>query len=162
MKKKPYLGLLGLVLLVACSNDDDPNPLNYAYIPDAAFEKRLIELGIDSDGKRNQQLRLSDAQGVIRLDLSPKSHGEISDLRGIEAFTDLEVLNLTQQNLERINLSKNTQLDSVHLAGNQLKEIDFESNSQLTYADLDANLLERVSGLSAVKNLKQLRLSFNF
>ena len=62
-------------------------------IPDTAFEAKLVQLGIDSDGLINGQILNSDAAGVTDLDVSGPGWGNVGNIKslvGIIAFTDLE------------------------------------------------------------------------
>ena len=71
-------------------------------IPDTAFERRLINLGIDTDLILNGQLSNSNAQGVLMLDVS---NAGIRDLTGIQAFTGLRHLNCSGNDLRELEVT---------------------------------------------------------
>ncbi len=71
-------------------------------IPDPNFEQALIDLNIDSDGVVNGLVLTSDIENVVELDFSNLylsiegyNGGIITDFSGIEAFSSLEILNLS-------------------------------------------------------------------
>ena len=61
----------------------------FVAIPDPVFEQALIDLNIDSDGTLNQIILRSDAEATSSLNLY---HKDITNLTGIEAFTNLTYL----------------------------------------------------------------------
>jgi hypothetical protein len=73
-------------------------------IPDPNFEQALIDLNIDSDGVVNGQVFTADIENIVELDFSnlyvtgssfSYDGGIITDFSGIEAFSSLEILNLS-------------------------------------------------------------------
>lgn len=137
-------------------------------IPDSAFEQLLITKGIDTDGLVNGQMLTADALTVTQLTLgSPQIYvNNISNLTGIEAFTNLEKLEvygaslfnsgistitLTKLNflalpdchLLNIDLTQNILLEEVYLSNSSF---DVAGNS-ITNLDLSNNPLVRVIGL---------------
>lgn len=131
--------IVGLLFL-SCSDSNLEESLEdiYVTIPDIKFEEELIALGIDSDNTVNQQILKTDAESIENLSIGGKS---IEDLTGIEGFINLKRLYANNNDLESIDLSGNIQLDTISLVSNKLTS---------------------VKGLSKVKNLKWLNLSFNF
>lgn len=85
-----------------------------SYIPDAAFEDKLIALGIDNDGKNGAVLNSSIAT-VTTLDLSNSS---IKDLTGIQGFSGLLKLNVSGNDLQKMDLSKNPLLNTLNASNN--------------------------------------------
>jgi len=114
---------------------------NFINIPDPNFEQALIDVGIDSDGIINGQMLESNALGVVDLDVSSKN---ISDLTGIEFFTDLQTLSAFNNNLSVIDLSQNVNLDTALLAINNLTSIDFSNNPDLISISLNENNLASI------------------
>jgi len=98
-------------------------------IPDAAFEQKLIALGIDSDGLVNGQILNSDAASVILLDIDSSN---ITDLTGIAAFVNLDTLTCHANNLTTLDLSANTTLIYLSCGGNNLASLDVSMNTALT------------------------------
>jgi hypothetical protein len=110
--------ILSVFFLASCKDDDkvpDPVTIQYLSIPDAQFEKQLIQSGIDSDTIINQRMLLSDAEKVKVLDLDFAADGKITDLTGIEGFKNLTYLSVVQHSLSEINLSYNKLLDTLYL-----------------------------------------------
>ena len=107
-------------------------------IPDPNFEQALIDLNIDTDGTVNGQMLESDALGVTSLDVNSEN---ISDLTGIEFFTDLETLFAFNNNLSAIDISANTSLDGLVLSLNNLTNIDVSNNPNLVSFVLGNNQL---------------------
>lgn len=148
---------------LSCSNDpiEDLDDI-YIHIADSHFETNLIEQGIDSDGIVNQQMLKSDAEKVTKLNLNLSANfGQIADLSGIEAFTNITSLSAAGQKLEQIDISYNTKLDTLYLNGNQLTTIDISNNPNLILLDIQSNELHTIRGLSISNKLKNVNLSFN-
>lgn len=161
-----YTSLIVAVgLLVSCSSaDESPEPISdlQLAIPDAQFETKLINLGIDSDGEINQRILKVDAEKVFSLNLySQNANDKISDLSGIEGFVNLKNLYAGRNNLASIDLSANTLLDSLSLEANLLSTIDVSNNTNLLWLDLKSNDITSVTGLSEATQLRWLALSFN-
>ncbi|WP_046758888.1 T9SS type A sorting domain-containing protein [Kordia jejudonensis] len=104
-------------------------------IPDANFEQGLVNAGLDLpiDGVFNP------VNALFATSLSVDGLN-ISDLTGIEAFTNLETLN-AQNNL--------------------LTAVDLSSNCELLILRLDGNQLTNTDGLSSLTNLNSLNISNN-
>ena len=163
------LGLTTVTLLLAfmmlsCSNKE-ADPIitdNYVSIPDANFEKILIELGLDSDGIINQQILKEDALSIDKLEINYSNFPyPITNLSGIEEFTNLTYLSANQHEIEEIDISKNVKLDTLSLAGNYLTAIDLSNNNSLQYLSLISNELSSIEGLSNAQSLKNINLSYN-
>jgi len=96
------------------------------HIPDAIFKSVLIELGIDTSG--DGEISHAEAQAVINLDVRDKG---ISDLTGIEAFTNLESLICSNNNLTSLDISGNKALTSLYCNNNQLSELNTSNQPAL-------------------------------
>lgn len=133
-----------IILLIIWSN------LSYSQttsIPDTNFEQALIDLSIDSNGLNGNILN-TDAESVTELIVAEKN---ISNLTGIEAFTNLTILRCNQNNLTSLNLASNLDLEYLFCWSNDLTALDLSTNSQLqilycaenslTTLDLTNNLL---------------------
>ncbi len=140
------------------------------YVPDDNFENYLethdangntVPLGDASsmgNGIANDDLVLtSRISNVISLNVRNKN---ISDLTGIEDFTDLQLLNASRNNLNTINLSQNNYLLNLNLSHNQFNSIDVSSYPQLTNLDLCFNQLTNID-VSQNTNLTLLSLCVN-
>lgn len=83
-------------------------------ISDPAFEDKLIDLKIDTDGKNGGVLNASIA-GITSLDISGSS---ITDLTGIQGFTALTNLNISGNLFTKVDLSKNAALNTLNASNN--------------------------------------------
>ncbi len=113
-------------------------------IPDSAFEKLLIDLGLDDieDGK----VDTDNIKGVVNLFAEDS---DISNLAGIAAFENLEGLYVENNMLSSLDLSSNPKLKFIFASGNQLTSLDLSNliilekleadNNQLTMLDISAN-----------------------
>ena len=137
-----FMGLLQLFFMQGAT-------AQYTAIPDANFEQKLIDLGIDSVGTLDGQILTADAQAVTSLDVSNSS---ISDLTGIADFdnvvtlqvqgntlTTLDVtsnpaltwLNCYDNNLTSLNTTGVTTLKSIECYNNSLTALDVTTNTAL-------------------------------
>lgn len=121
-------------------------------IPDPNFEQALIGLGIDSDGIINGQMFTADASGVTSLNVNSKS---ISDLSGLEAFTELIILDCQNNNLTTLELNTNTHLTTLYCNANQLITLDVSNNIALIEIQSNSNQIASldVSNNTALESL---------
>lgn len=97
-------------------------------VPDAAFRAVLTKFDTDSDGKISKE----EAEQVTELNLEwDWDSAQISDLQGIGFFTELQVLNASYQNLNAVDLSKNTKLKRINLEFNFIKSLDLSNQIHL-------------------------------
>ncbi|MEG0916537.1 MAG: T9SS type A sorting domain-containing protein [Myroides sp.] len=125
-------------------------------IPDPVFEQHLITKGIDTDGLVNGQMLTADALAVTQLTLgSPQIYvNNISNLAGIEAFTNLEKLevygaDLYNTGLNIVNLNKliflalpDCRLKTVDVSQSLLLEEIYLSNSAVDVGGNSINNLD--------------------
>ncbi|WP_338734116.1 leucine-rich repeat domain-containing protein [Mangrovimonas cancribranchiae] len=125
-------------------------------IPDSNFEQALINIGIDTNGLNGNILN-SDAITVEYLNLD---HSFISDLSGIEAFSNLKYLFCFGNNISNVNLSQNTELKKLDLQENSLLSLNVSNNTKLRELYVNSNIL---SSLDVTNNpsLKILECSLN-
>lgn len=79
---------------------------------------------------------LSDVRDIKELDVS---NSEITSLSGIEYFTSLEKLICSNNQITKLDLSKNVNLKTLDASNNLLKEIDLSHNMLLIEVNLDGN-----------------------
>ena len=89
---------------------------------------------------------LAAMAAVTELDLSNKG---LTDLGGIEYFTGLTDLNLRDNSLTALDVSKNVNLTNLNLQGNALTSLDVSKNVNLTTLNLWGNAL---TALDVTKN----------
>lgn len=131
------------------------NP-NNVYIPDANFKSRLISLGIDTnfDG----EIQFTEA-------LAPNSelnvsYNNISDLTGIEAFTNITGLICTTNTLSSLNVSSLTNLINLDCSINQISTLNVGNLILLENLKCNNNQLTAIN-VSPLVNLKTLICSYN-
>lgn len=135
-------------------------------IPDALFEKYLVDNKIDTDGLVNGKMNREDAKGIKEINFRKKEGGGgygggINNLVGIEAFIDLERLFFGSTTaswiyLPKLDISKNTKLEELWLATVTLKELDISKNTNLKSVTL---LYNSISVLDLSKNTELAYLS---
>lgn len=118
-------------------------------IPDNRFERALIDLGIDSDSTINGQILTSDALLVTQLELSTNTlpnypyppfddiyQGMIHDLTGLEAFVNIERLEVHRTVIENLNTDSLINLTYLDCVDNMLTSINVSNNPLLEYIDV--------------------------
>ena len=101
---------------------------SFVTIPDQNFEQKLIDLGIDTDGL-NGKITAANISGITVLDLS---NSNISNLSGIENFTSLTYLDVSNNQLKTLDVSNNGLLETLNASSNQLTTLDLSENTKLT------------------------------
>ncbi len=131
------------------------------YIPDDNFEKKLIELGYDD--VLNNYVLTSNIVNIDKLYLNnginPES-SKISDLTGIQDFTSLEELDISDHNLTSLDISNNLLLKYLNLSRNTIATIvgGVSNNINLESLHIFRNNLTAID-ISKNVNLKDFRLS---
>jgi hypothetical protein len=117
--------LITLIAAILSQCKKEPESIN---IKDDNFLNALIELGVDknSDGI----ISTVEAAEINYLDVSSDS---ISDLKGIEAFVNLDTLYCYINQLTSLDVSNNTALKSLWCGSNQLTSLDVSNNTALEY-----------------------------
>jgi Leucine-rich repeat (LRR) protein len=155
---------------------------------DSAFEQVLINQNIDSEGIADDRILLSDALSITTLNLSgseqlvnnPPGLG-LTNINGIEHFTNLEILRIEGNDLSNLNLSQNkllkelrawnndmetlnvsglNNLETVGLNFNNLSNVDFSTNTAIQELDITDNNLTSIS-MGNKENLGKFTLSNN-
>jgi len=107
------------------------------YIPDDNFEQKLINQGYD-DVMDNYVLT-DNVNTIVSLSIT---WSNISDLTGIESFSNLEYLICYNNNIINLDLSNNINLSLVYCNNNNLEELNVSQNIQLEFLDCYNNNLE--------------------
>jgi uncharacterized repeat protein (TIGR02543 family) len=130
--------------------DIEVNAVNF---PDEAFRNWILNpsnlSGYGSDGL----LTAEERNKITEIDLTEQN---ISNLTGIEHFSSLLILTLTQNRLTDLDLSQNTALEELYCSSNQLTKLDLSQNINLTKVYCASNLLTDLN----IKNCAKL-LSLN-
>lgn len=151
------------------------NYLQETYVPDDNFEQALINLGYDA-GALDNFVPTANIDGVFTLDIIGES---ISDLTGIEDFTNLQSLLCQNNTIEMINVSTNAFLWRLLCSDNEINYLVLPNS--ITSLECDSNNLTRLdinhlslTNLNAASNILSslnlgnspdlitLRISYNF
>ena len=138
--------------------------INKANFPDDNFRKFVSDnYDTDKDGK----LSSAELEAVTAMNCSNKG---IEDLTGIGYFTSLVSLYCNNNDLSKLDLSKNTELTYLECKRNNLTKLDLSENTELAYLECERNNLTKLDlskntkliGLYCEKNeLASLNLSKN-
>lgn len=122
--------------------------------PDANFLQYVME-EIDVDG--NGELSNSEIMSTTWIDCSSLG---ISDLSGIELFTELSYLNCSSNNLTKLDVSKNTELYELICYSNKLTSLAISNNTNLMMLECGDNNINALD-VSKNTNLEELWCSGN-
>ena len=100
--------------------------LDAAHFPDANFQKYLSE---NVDTNKDGSLSAAERDAVTEINVQ---NARIKSLNGIQYFTQLVMLRCYNNQLTKLDVSKNTQLKYLWCYNNQLTELDVSKNIQLT------------------------------
>ncbi|GIZ15849.1 hypothetical protein [Capnocytophaga catalasegens] len=118
-------------ILISCKKEENNNlntPPNNTAQPEAtSFMTYALKT---YDKNANGQLDDSEVGNIETLDLSNKG---LTDLDGLEKFTNLETINVSKNNLTSVTL-KNSLLNNINLSQNKLTKLDISNNTGLNYA----------------------------
>lgn len=122
-------------------------------IPDANF-KAYLAGNTTINTNEDSEIQCSEATaftGTINC-----SNKNITDLTGIEAFTNLTALYCDDNQLTALNVNNNTSLTRLGCAGNLLTTLDLSANPELSWLDCTSNQL---STLDLSNSTALIRLS---
>lgn len=138
--------------------------INKDNFPDDNFRQYILD-NID----KNSDARLSDTEIAVTVGITITGQ-EISNLSGIEYFTELSTLDCSNNNLEKLDISENEKLTSLSCNDNNLSELDVSANVELRSLNCFNNSLNELNiskntKLAALNcgnnNLKELNVSQN-
>lgn len=127
-------------------NDIAINEVNF---PDPNFRNWLLAQGYGNDRK----LTTEEIATVTSIDVENK---QITDLIGLEHFTELERLNCSTNKLTTLNVSNHTALQTLNCNFNQLTELKLGNNIELMVLYCNYN---KLAELEISKNTKLLWLN---
>ncbi len=123
--------------------------INATNFPDANFRQFILE-SIDYD--ENKYLSASEINDTTTMAITSLN---ISNLKGIEYFTELTYLDCGDNQLTSLDVSRNTKLSVLACYQNNLASLNVSNNSQLTDLDCYENNLTSLN-VSSNTNLQQL------
>lgn len=97
-------------------------------IPDINFKNSLLDQFHVIDTNNDGEIQVSEAEASTIISVSGQ---EISDLTGIASFTNLEILDATNNFIETVDLSQNLQLNDLRLSFNPLSTVDIFNHANL-------------------------------
>lgn len=134
--------------------DEEGISIDETNFPDEIFRDYVLA-NID----KNKNGLISEAENIVTTEISvPNS--DISSLKGIEFFTNLEVLNCSNNNLSSLYLETNTKLKTLECQQNNIASLDLSYNTQMTTLWCWENNLS-VLIMSGATELETLNCSFN-
>lgn len=142
-----------LVLILACLSGIANAQI--VSIPDPNFKAVLL---FKYDFNHDNQIQNSEIDTVQTLNVSSMS---ISDLTGIEAFTNLVLLGCSNNQLTTINITQNTQLSRLVCMNNLLSTVNTSMNPSLTIFDGPNNHFTTLD-FSANPALESVICSYNY
>ena len=127
-----FMGCLYLNPIASYANDDVNGDvangdveINDKNFPDEAFRNYVKNFDIVGD----RYLSKDELDRVTDISINNKS---VSSLKGIEHFKNLTKLYCPNNNLEDLDISKNTELMVLDCSNNKLKSLDVSENTNLT------------------------------
>lgn len=106
-------------------------------IPDANFKAALVADNlVNTNG--NGEIQLTEAQNAISIYVV---NANVSDVTGLEEFTNLLYLALDTNNLSVLDVSRLTKTQSLTCRYNQLTSLDVTNNPALLYLYCGSNRL---------------------
>lgn len=139
--KKNYLFAL---LLVSCGMA--AQTINFS---DSAFKTKLLNGNITFDSEQNipmsidsnedSEIQISEAQAITKIIISESNSLVITDLSGIEYFTNLKELYINGQNISLINLTGLGKLESFSVNESHTVSINTSDAYALRYIDCSNN-----------------------
>ena len=116
-----------------------PVEINENSFPDAAF-REFVSSYFDEDA--DGVLSDDEIENITDVDLAEMTG--IADLKGIELFNNMALLDCSEIGLKELDVSNNTELKGLNCKGNQLKTLDVSKNIALKNLYCYSNLLEEL------------------
>jgi len=151
MKKSLFIIAL-ITMSVAITQAQNVN------IPDVNFKNALLSHTPTIDTNGDGEIQVSEATAFT--DTINVKEKNISDLTGIEAFTNLTGLNCMFNNLASIDVSENVKLKYLQCGANNLSSLDVSQNTELRSLDCSANFGISSIDVSHNPNLTSLTCAY--
>ncbi len=142
-----------VILALQLSSGPGQRRLDESGFADGGLASLLASFDLDGDGS----LSAAEAAEVVSIDCSGMG---LTSLDGIEFFTNLQVLDASDNDLTSVDLSGLDQLLSVDLSGNAIETLDLSGNARLVQADVTDNAMTSLD-LTGCSSLTSLRCSGN-
>ncbi len=125
--------------------------INAANFPDENFRNYINEQQFDKNG--DGYLSDEEIADVKEINVNDK---DISDMTGIELFTEITILRCSRNNLEVLDVSKNTNLEVFECSSNRLSSLDVSQNTKLSTFSCSINML---NSLDVSRNTQLMTLN---
>ena len=112
-----------------------PVAIDSTNFPDSIFREYVKQFDVDTNGS----LSVAELEAVQSIDVSGAQG--ISDLGGIEYFSNLRKLKCNANNLSSLDVNQNTALTELECGKNNLSGLDVSQNTALTYLSCANNNL---------------------
>ncbi|KAA1244898.1 T9SS type A sorting domain-containing protein [Aquimarina sp. RZ0] len=149
MKKITLLGILLCLNLVTYATD--------IVFTDINFKNALLNHAPAIDTNGDGIINTEEAEEVTRLDLK---NSNITDLTEIKYFINLTYLEISNNQLENLDITKNTKLGTLYCNSNKLSTLDLSQNLYLSTLFLFKNKLTSLD-ISNNTNLYHLQVANN-
>lgn len=140
--------------------------INNTNFPDKAFRNYVSnEFDKDNDGKLSNREIITATEIYIH-----GVYGEIKDLKGVEYFTALRILDCSSNQITKLDLSNNVYLQKLWCFDNQLTELDLSNNIYLKVLGCGLNQLTKLNIVHnteliyldcVINKLTELDISYN-
>lgn len=142
-------------------------------IPDTNFKTRLLSANasngiamnssnqnivIDTNG--DNEIQVSEALNVYKLNISSQSGNMIADLTGINQFANLQILNAFYNALTDLQITGLSNLQAIHVGNNNLTSLSISNLNSLQALSVSNNQLANFS-ITNTPNLQSLSCSGN-
>ncbi len=104
--------------------------------PDEVFREYVEQF----DTNHDEALSEEELSAVTEMDVI----GNVADLTGIENFTSLKRLEVQNQQLTKLDVSKLTELETLWCDNNQLTKLDLTNNTKLVHLQCTNNQLDEL------------------
>ena len=131
---------------------------NIIDIPDANFKKALIN---NSQINRDGNSKITEFEAGTTIGVLNISNKEITDLTGIEYFTNITSLICSQNQLERLNINSNKKLVKLDCSNNKLENLYIRENIELYDLNCSYNQLSNFVLSKDNKQLVKLNIDQN-
>ena len=140
-------------------------------IPDAVFKYRLVnQMCVDTNGSGNAdsdvdtnndgEIQVTEAEAVLSLILNDPIPNEIISIEGIEAFSNLQVLYIHNNDIISVELSSLTNLTELWLFYTDLTSLDVSSLTNLTKLICSQNQISDLN-VDGLTNLEYINCQSN-
>ena len=160
--KKNYKFLI-ILLLIIFGNKVLAAPANSSFTNDEFYNCIIVKL--NTDGFNSTYDRDASTYNVTKEELESITvlkcnESNIDNVKGLELLTNLTDLNLSDNNISAIDLTKNTKITNLLLSNNKLSTIDLAKNTLLENLYLNGNKLTSLN-LNNNRNLLVLNINNN-